>query len=76
MARLTEKRDLDVLLRIDAQVTFKLKLKESLHKLVAPEITYIMNDLKKRGFDVKTDALTIDEGIAEITERLQEKGIF
>ena len=35
MARLTEKRDLDVLLRIDAQVTFKLKLKESLHKLVA-----------------------------------------
>lgn len=44
--------------------------------LAAPEITYIMNDLKKRGFDVKTDALTIDEGIAEITERLQEKGIF
>ena len=35
-----------------------------------------MNDLKKRGFDVKTDALTIEEGIAEITERLQEKGIF
>lgn len=35
MARLTEKRDLDALLRIDAQVTFKLKLKESLHKLVA-----------------------------------------
>ena len=36
MARLTEKRDLDALLRIDAQVTFKPKLKESLHKLVAP----------------------------------------
>ena len=35
MARLTEKRDLDALLRIDAQVTFKPKLKESLHKLVA-----------------------------------------
>lgn len=44
--------------------------------LAAPKITYIMNDLKKRGFDVKTDALTIEEGIAEITERLQEKGIF
>lgn len=44
--------------------------------LAAPEITYIMNDLKKRGVDVKTNALTIEEGVAEITERLQEKGIF
>ena len=35
-----------------------------------------MNDLKKRGVDVKTNALTIEEGVAEITERLQEKGIF
>lgn len=26
--------------------------------------------------DVKTNALTIEEGVAEITERLQEKGIF
>lgn len=29
--------------------------------LAAPQVTYLMNDLKQAGFDVNTDAITIDE---------------
>lgn len=34
--------------------------------LAAPQVTYIMNDLKKEGFDLSTDVTTIDEAIPEI----------
>ena len=34
--------------------------------LAVPEVTYLMQDLKKRGFPVKTDVITIDEAKEEI----------
>lgn len=34
--------------------------------LAAPQVTYVMNDLKAAGFDVKTDATTVDEAKEEI----------
>ncbi len=38
--------------------------------LAAPQVTYVMNDLKKAGFDVDTTATTVDEAKAEILEAL------
>lgn len=38
--------------------------------LAAPQVTYVMNDLKDAGFDVSTDATTIDEAKAEILKML------
>lgn len=34
--------------------------------LAAPQVTYVMNDLKAEGFDVKTDATTVEEAKEEI----------
>lgn len=37
--------------------------------LSAPQITYIMNTLRESGFDVETDALTVEEALAEILRK-------
>ncbi|QFJ53588.1 energy-coupling factor transporter ATPase [Pseudobutyrivibrio xylanivorans] len=34
--------------------------------LAAPQVTYVMNDLKAAGFDIRTDATTVDEAKEEI----------
>ncbi len=34
--------------------------------LAAPQVTYIMNDLKKNGIDVRTDVTTVEEAVEEI----------
>ncbi len=38
--------------------------------LAAPQVTYVMNDLKEAGFDVDTTATTVDEAKAEILKAL------
>ncbi len=38
--------------------------------LAAPQVTYVMNDLKEAGFDVDTTATTVDEAKAEILKSL------
>lgn len=38
--------------------------------LAAPQVTYLMNDLKNAGFDVATDAITIDETVKDILKCL------
>lgn len=42
--------------------------------LCAPEVTYIVNELRERGLDVKTTATTIDEAAADILEALSRRG--
>ena len=42
--------------------------------LAAPQITYIMSDLKKRGLDVDVTATTVDEGCDSILQALRRKG--
>lgn len=39
--------------------------------LAAPQVTYIMNDLKNAGFDVNTDAITIGEAKESIIKALK-----
>jgi len=39
--------------------------------LAAPEVTYIMNDLKKAGFPVDTDAITVEEARDSILKALK-----
>ena len=39
--------------------------------LAAPQVTYVMHDLKERGFDVSPDATTIEEAAAEIVRFLR-----
>lgn len=39
--------------------------------LAAPEVTYIMNDLKKAGFQVDTDAITVEEARDSILNNLK-----
>jgi len=39
--------------------------------LAAPEVTYIMNDLKKAGFRVDTDAITVEEARDSILKALK-----
>lgn len=34
--------------------------------LAAPQVTYIMHDLKAKGMDVRTDATTVEEAAEEI----------
>lgn len=41
--------------------------------LAAPEITYIMNDLKERGMDVSTRITTVDEGFEAILNLLKHR---
>lgn len=38
--------------------------------LAAPQLTYIMNDLKANGFDVDTDAITMEEAVAIVKKAL------
>lgn len=38
--------------------------------LAAPQLTYILNDLKKNGFDVDTDAITMEEAVAAVRKAL------
>lgn len=44
--------------------------------LAAPEITYILNDLKKKGFDVDLNAITEKDGVESIVDALMKKGIY
>jgi energy-coupling factor transport system ATP-binding protein len=39
--------------------------------LSAPQITYIMNDLREKGIDVETDAMTVEEAAAEIMRKFK-----
>ncbi|MBM6750873.1 energy-coupling factor transporter ATPase [Mediterraneibacter glycyrrhizinilyticus] len=39
--------------------------------LAAPQVTYVMHDLKERGFDVSPDATTIEEAADEIMKSFQ-----
>ena len=34
--------------------------------LAAPQVTYIMHELKKNGYDVNTDAISVEEARDEI----------
>ena len=38
--------------------------------LAAPQLTYIMNALKANGFDVDTDAITMEEAVATVKKAL------
>ncbi len=42
--------------------------------LAAPQVTYVMHDLKERGFDVSPDATTIEEAADEIMKRFEGTG--
>ena len=39
--------------------------------LAAPQVTYVMHDLKERGFDLSPDATTIEEAADEIMRSFQ-----
>ena len=41
--------------------------------LAAPQVTYIMNDLKNAGFDVDVSAITIEEAKTSILKALGKK---
>lgn len=43
--------------------------------LAAPQVTYIMNQLKEEGFPIKTDVTTIEEATEEILRIMKQKGI-
>ncbi len=38
--------------------------------LAAPQLTYILNDLKEKGFDVDTDAITMEAAVAAVKKTL------
>ena len=42
--------------------------------LAAPEVTYVMDDLIKRGINVDASAITLEEGVASILEQFRNKG--
>ena len=39
--------------------------------LAAPQLTYILNDLKKNGFDVDTDAITMQDAVETVKKALR-----
>ena len=41
--------------------------------LAAPQVTYMMHQLRKNGFDVDPDAITIEEAKEEILKALAER---
>ena len=41
--------------------------------LRAPEITYIMNDLRQKGFKVDTKAVTVEEALQSVIKAIKEK---
>ncbi len=40
--------------------------------LAAPQLTYILNDLKKNGFDVDTDAITMQDAVETVKKSTQK----
>lgn len=38
--------------------------------LAAPQLTYILNDLKEKGFEVDTDAITMEDAVATVKKAL------
>ena len=52
------------------EVFSQYKELESMH-LAAPQVTYIMNDLKDKGFSVRTDVTTVAEAKQEILKALK-----
>lgn len=38
--------------------------------LAAPQLTYILNDLKEKGFDVDSDAITMEDAVATVKKAL------
>ena len=42
--------------------------------LAAPQVTYILHDLKKSGFNVDTSATTIEEAKETILQAMKEEG--
>lgn len=44
--------------------------------LAAPQVTYVMNALKEKGFDVKTDATTVEEAGKEIISMAAKLGMI
>ena len=42
--------------------------------LAAPQVTYIMQELRERGLDVNTDAITVEEARDGILKALAAKG--
>ncbi len=43
--------------------------------LAAPQVTYVMNELREKGIPVRTEATTIEEASEEILRLAKEKGI-
>jgi energy-coupling factor transport system ATP-binding protein len=41
--------------------------------LAAPQVTYVMHELKSRGIPVKTDATTVEEAAGEILKALKKQ---
>ena len=41
--------------------------------LAAPQVTYVMNKLKDKGFPVRTDITTVDEAKQEILKVLRDR---
>ena len=41
--------------------------------LAAPQVTYVMHDLKEKGFDVSADATTVEEAADEIYNFLKKR---
>ena len=44
-------------------------------RLKPPEVTILMEKLRKRGWAVRNDVLTVEEAYAEIVEELRRKGV-
>ena len=44
--------------------------------LAAPQVTYVMNALKDKGMNVRTDAITVEEACGEIISFARKKGII
>ena len=44
--------------------------------LAAPQVTYVMNDLREKGMEVSTDAITVEEACVEIISYAKKKGII
>ena len=44
-------------------------------KLKPPEVTVLMEKLRKRGWAVRNDVLTVEEAHAEIVKELRRKGV-
>ena len=41
--------------------------------LAAPQVTYIMHDLKEQGFPVSVDVTTVEEAVQEIMKAMEKE---